>query len=123
MILVVDDEENIRKITAATLEKFGYKVVTAADGTEALALFAQRGGEIAAVLTDMAMPYMDGPAVIRALRKLDPTVRIIAMSGLMNLDQTAELNNLHVDHLLAKPFTAETLLRKLHDSLAPAPTK
>jgi DNA-binding response OmpR family regulator len=51
------------------------------------------------------------------LKKIDPGVRIIAMSGLMNLDQTAELRNLRIDHLLAKPFTAETLLKELHAAL------
>jgi PAS domain S-box-containing protein len=121
LILVVDDEENIRQITAATLEKFGYKVASASDGTEAVALFAQRGSEISAVLTDMAMPYMDGAAVIRALKKIDPGVRIVAMSGLMNLDQTAELRNLRIDHLLAKPFTAETLLKELRAALTTPP--
>ena len=117
LILVVDDEENIRQITAATLERFGYKVESAADGTEAIAIYAQRGSEIAVVLTDMAMPYMDGTAVIRALKKIDPSVRIIAMSGLMNVEQTTELGELWIRHLLSKPFTAEMLLREIHKTL------
>ena len=82
LILVVDDEESIREITRGTLETFGYKVVTASDGTEALAIYADRKNEIAVVLTDMVMPFMDGPATIRALQRMNPQVRIIAASGL-----------------------------------------
>ena len=113
LILVVDDEENIRQITQATLERFGYRVVLAGDGTDALGAYAQRGGEIAAVLTDMAMPFMAGEALIRALRKINPDVKVIAMSGLLSAGQTAELKSLNVTEFLSKPFTAETLLDSL----------
>jgi PAS domain S-box-containing protein len=124
LILVVDDEENIREITRATLEKFGYRVRTATDGTDALALYAQNGTEIALVLTDMAMPLMDGTATIRVLRKLNPNLKIIAASGLMNTEQTAEIQTLNVNAFLAKPFTAEKLLTTLAEVLnAEARTK
>ena len=112
-ILVADDEENIREITRATLEKFGYQVLTANDGTDALALYAQNGAEIALVLTDMAMPFMDGAATIRALRKLNPNLKIIAASGLMNTEQTTEIQTLNINAFLAKPYTAEKLLTSI----------
>jgi CheY-like chemotaxis protein len=118
LILVVDDEENIRSITEATLTQFGYKVVTAVDGTDALATYAARRDEIAAVLTDMAMPYMDGTALVRALRKMDPSLKVVAMSGLMNEDQTAGLKVLNVSAFLSKPYTAEILLKTLAEVLA-----
>jgi two-component system, cell cycle sensor histidine kinase and response regulator CckA len=117
VILVVDDEENIREITAATLKKFGYQALTAADGTEAVAIYAQRGGEIDLVLTDMAMPYMDGTATIRALRKLNPNLRIVAASGLSSSEQAAEIAALGVNAFLAKPYTAEKLLTTLAKTL------
>jgi PAS domain S-box-containing protein len=117
LILVVDDEENIREITKATLEKFGYRVVTATNGTEGVAVFAKQGDEIAVVLTDMAMPFMDGVVMIRALRQLNPKVRVIAMSGLMNTDQTSELHSLDVTSFLNKPFTSERLLEALDETL------
>ena len=117
LILIVDDEENIRNVAAATLENFGYSVLTAVDGTDALAVYSQRGGDVAAVLTDMAMPYMDGSALIRALRKMDPRVRIIAMSGLFTEAQTKELSGLDVETLIAKPYSAETLLDALNTVL------
>ena len=118
LILVVDDEENIRVVAEATLQKFGYRTITASDGTDALAAFAQRGSEIAAVLTDMAMPYMDGAAPIRALKKIEPEVKVIAMSGLASAGQSAELRNMNVDAFLTKPYSAETLLTMLADLLS-----
>ncbi|MFN6962184.1 MAG: PAS domain S-box protein [Pyrinomonadaceae bacterium] len=118
LILVVDDEENIRQATSATLEKFGYRVVTAVDGAEGLAVFAERKNEIAAVVTDLSMPVMDGPAFIRALRRLDAARPVIAMSGLMNPGQTTELDDLGVSGFLTKPFTGEKLLTALAAALA-----
>jgi two-component system cell cycle sensor histidine kinase/response regulator CckA len=117
-ILVVDDEENIRVITQATLEKHGYQVITATDGTDALAIYAQNVGEISLVLTDMAMPYMDGLAMIRALKKIDPNATVVAMSGLMSPEQTAELEGMQVDTFLSKPFTADKLLSTVADKLS-----
>lgn len=113
LILVVDDEANIRTVAEGMLTQFGYRAVTAVDGTDAIALFSRRGAEIAAVVTDMAMPYMDGTALIRALRRLDADVRIVAMSGLTSQGTTAELTNLNVDAFISKPFTAEKLLTTL----------
>ena len=117
LILVVDDEENIRNVAAATLETFGYRSLTAVDGTDALAVYSQHREEIAAVLTDMAMPYMDGLALIRALRKMDPDVKIIAMSGLFSEGQANDLKGLGVEGMIAKPYSAETLLTTLSHQL------
>lgn len=116
-ILVVDDEESIRQITAATLEKFGYRVLTAADGTEAVAVYARQETEIACVLTDMAMPFMDGAATIRTLRKLSPNLKFIAASGLSTPGQSAEIETLNVNGFLSKPYTAEKLLTLLAEIL------
>lgn len=112
-ILVVDDEDNIREITKATLEKFGYSVSTATDGADAIAVYARHKDDIAVVLTDIAMPLLDGPGMIRAIRRSSPGVKIVAMSGLMNPDQTAELETLKVSAFITKPFAAEKLLTTL----------
>jgi PAS domain S-box-containing protein len=117
LILVVDDEENIRNVAAATLDSFGYRTLTAVDGTDALAVFSQHRAEISAILTDMAMPYMDGPSLIRALRKMEPGVKIVAMSGLFSGGQAEELTNLNVRAFISKPYSAETLLNTLQDVL------
>ena len=113
VILVVDDEDSIREITRGTLETFGYTVMTASDGTEALAIYADHKNEIAVVLTDMVMPFMDGPATIRALIRMNPDVRIIAASGL-GAGQRAGHGVLEgVSIFLTKPYTAEKLLKTL----------
>ncbi len=117
LILVVDDEESIREITRATLETFGYKVLTAADGTEAVALYADRKGEIAMVLTDMMMPFMDGPATIRALQKMNPKVKIIAASGLTTSYKSGESALQGVKIFLSKPYTTEKLLKAIAEVL------
>lgn len=115
LVLLVDDEPAVRHITQQTLEAFGYRVVVAVDGTEAVAIYARRGDEIAVVLTDMMMPVMDGPATIRVLRKMNPAVRIVAASG---LDANAHGVGLGITHFLPKPYAADRLLTTLRLILA-----
>jgi PAS domain S-box-containing protein len=117
LILVIDDEAFVREITQKTLEAYGYRVILASDGTEAVAIFAIRSKEISAVLTDINMPVMDGRQTIRILLQMDPDVRIIAASGLSDSYKDAHLPGSGVTHFLHKPFTGETLLTALHDIL------
>lgn len=119
LILVVDDELAIREITRGTLEAYGYRALTASDGTEAVALYAQHKDDIKIVLTDVMMPYMDGPLTIRALKKLNPQVKIIASSGLPENIKLGEVNG-SVRRFLPKPYTAEKLLSTLRDVLSEA---
>lgn len=118
LVLVVDDESAIREITRSTLEAFGYTALTASDGTEAVALYAQHKAAIAVVLTDMMMPYLDGTATIRALQKINPSVKVIASSGLADVGKADEAAALGVKTFLSKPYTAETLLKALTETLA-----
>jgi PAS domain S-box-containing protein len=112
-ILVVDDEASILNISSRTLKAFGYQVITAEDGADAVAKYSQHRDEIAVVLTDMMMPVMDGPATIRALQKLNSTVKIIAASGL-NVDRSvAKATAAGVKHFLPKPYTGSALLKTL----------
>ena len=113
-ILVVDDEKSIRQTVTAMLEKYNYQVLTASDGVDALAIYAQNTEKISVVLTDMAMPIMDGKTTIRALRKLNPDLKIIAASGL-TLEQSPEIN---ANTFLNKPFKAETLLNTIANLLS-----
>src|SRR6185369_7664677 len=113
LILVVDDENAIREITKGTLETFGYRVLTASDGTEAVTLYADHKNDVAVVVTDMMMPFMDGPATIRALQRMNPTVRIIAASGLGASQRAADASLEGVEIFLDKPYTAEKLLKAL----------
>ena len=116
-ILIVDDEASILAITGQTLQAFGYKTVTAVNGAEAVAIYAQRRNDIAVVLTDMMMPIMDGPSTIHALLQINPAVRIIAASGLDANGSVAKAAGAGIKHFLKKPYTAETLLKTLWDVL------
>jgi YesN/AraC family two-component response regulator len=82
-----------------------------------VAVYAQRRDEIAVVLTDMMMPVMDGAATIQVLRKMNPSVRIIAASGLSANAHTAQASRLNVKHFLPKPYTADALLKALKEIL------
>jgi PAS domain S-box-containing protein len=116
-ILVIDDETSILTITQQTLEAFGYRVMVARDGAEAIALYAQHRDTIAVVVTDMVMPIMDGPATITALMRINPRVLIVAASGLNSNGRTSKAADAGVTHFLPKPYTAETLLITLRDVL------
>jgi two-component system, cell cycle sensor histidine kinase and response regulator CckA len=112
LIMIVDDEENIRAVAEATLAKYGYRTVLASDGVEALAVYSQHKGEIDVVVTDMAMPRMDGTGLIGELKRTAPELKIIAMSGLTD-GMSPGPGSLAVNALLSKPFTAKTLLSTL----------
>ncbi|MBC7365966.1 MAG: response regulator [Undibacterium sp.] len=117
LILVIDDEAVIRTVTRQTLETFGYRVLTAADGAEGVALFAQQPDQIAAVITDLMMPIMDGPATIHALRRIRPGTRIIAASGINTNRLAAALAQAGFSDFLPKPYSADTVLRLLRTVL------
>ena len=117
LILVVDDEENIRRVAEATLSRFGYKTLTASNGADALKVLAKSSDEVSAVLTDLAMPEMDGIALIRDLRRIYPELKFVVMSGLISGDQAAELQSLGVTESLLKPYTAKSLLETLSQAL------
>ncbi|MFZ3167214.1 MAG: PAS domain S-box protein [Candidatus Methanoperedens sp.] len=115
LILVAEDEGSIREITSSTLETYGYKVLTSSDGAEAVALYAQNKDKVKIVLMDMMMPVMDGYASIRAIRKINPEVKIIAVSGLAEKDKLAKIGSSHAKAFLPKPYTAERLLKTIHE--------
>jgi len=117
LVLVVDDEAAVRCVCQHTLERHGYQVLTASHGAEAVALYAQHWAGIAAVLTDMIMPIMDGPAAIQALRSLEPRVRVVAMSG-QSSEDTAKVAVGGLRANLTKPFTAAELLQAVARALA-----
>jgi CheY-like chemotaxis protein len=117
LILVVDDEEAIRTIAQRTLERFGYRVIVANNGADAVALYTRRRSEIALVLTDMAMPVMDGPATIIALKAMNPAVKIIGSSGLTTSDDVTKAVGAGVQHFVSKPYTVEVMLKTLRDVL------
>jgi len=116
-VLVVDDEAAVREIMRHTLEAFGYHVMLAGDGAEAVALYTEHAGVIAMVITDLNMPVMDGVAVVQALRAANPDVTILAFSG--SSATTAPLNpDGSAIPMLTKPFSREALLRAVQEGVA-----
>jgi len=113
-VLVIDDEASILAITGQTLRAFGYKSLTAVDGAEGVAIYAQNVNAVAVVVTDMNMPIMNGMATIRALLRINPLVKIIAATGLNVNGDADKLSEMGVIHSLVKPYTAEALLNVLH---------
>jgi len=116
-ILLVDDEASILTITSQTLQAFGYRVLTADNGADAVAVYAQHRHEIAIALTDMMTPVMDGTAAIRALTKINPGIKIVAASGLTANGQADRIFGTVVKHFLTKPYTAGALLKTLRTIL------
>lgn len=121
LILVVDDERSIQEIVQASLEQYNYKVITASDGIEAIALYAQQKNEIGAILLDMMMPSLDSVTTILTLQQLNPDVKIIAVSGLATNDAVAKAISSNVKCFLAKPFTAQEILTALQTVLQKSP--
>lgn len=109
-ILVVEDEDAVRRLLTVTLERAGYRVLAASNGAEGVAQFTARRGEIQLVITDLMMPVMDGIEAMRAMRAIDPAMRIVAVSGLATSEQRQKALGAGASHFLAKPFTADALL-------------
>jgi len=116
-VLVVDDEAAIRDIAQRTLESAGYKVLLAGDGAEAVASFSVNHQRIAAVMLDMTMPVMAGVPAIEAMARINPTVPIIAVSGISANEQPARDASAQVKLFLPKPFTTDTFLKALQQVL------
>lgn len=117
-VLVVDDDGPVRTVTEATLKTQGYEVITAKNGAEALHVFRENPDRIQLVLTDMMMPIMDGPTLIRTLRQEKPELLLVAFSGMIGTAEGAELVSSGMVVFLPKPFTAEQLLTTIRDAFA-----
>jgi signal transduction histidine kinase len=110
-ILVVDDDDNVRRVTERILRNAGYQVLSANSGLAALAVAREHGDAIDLLLTDIVMPGMSGRDLARDLNVAHPTVRVIFMSG---YHQHAPMNN---SQFIPKPFTKVELLEKVHHAL------
>jgi two-component system, cell cycle sensor histidine kinase and response regulator CckA len=119
LVLVVDDETAVREITKAMLEHYNYRSIVASDGVDAIALYAQHKDEIAVVLLDLMMPYLDTGTIVQTLERINPEIKIIAMSGLAANGEIVNANNYNcVRAFLTKPFTSQRILQTLHDTLS-----
>lgn len=114
-ILLVDDEEQLRDIGKLQLERWGYRVITAASGEEALDLYQQHTEEINLVILDISMPGMGGHKALKELLKLNPGLKVIISSGYSLSGQLNDVQNNGAAGFIAKPFSAEEMLGKIKE--------
>jgi len=117
-ILLVEDEEGLRALNARGLASRGYTVLQAGNGVEAIDVLEKTGGKIDLVVSDVVMPEMDGPTLLRELRTRDPSLKIIFVSGYA---EDAFQKHLPADgqfDFLPKPFTLKQLVAKVKETMA-----
>jgi PAS domain S-box-containing protein len=118
LVLVVDDEPAICETTRELLELHQYRVLTAVDGRQAMDVFLKEREHVRLVLTDVMMPVMGGVALVRALRALEPDLKVIAASGMDHDGKRTELAALGVSEILMKPLAPAQLLGAIRRQLA-----
>ncbi len=117
VVLVVDDEPVVRRVVRLTLERFGYDVLMAEDGREAVEVFRERPGEINCILLDMTMPVMDGAEAYAQIRKIDASVPIILSSGYSEIDAREQLEESSALTFIQKPYTTVALVEAVSRSI------
>lgn len=117
-VLLVDDEETLRALGQAMLERLGFEVLTASDGKEAVALYREHRHQIDLVLLDLTMPHMDGEEAFRELRQINPEVRVVLCSGYTEQDVTARFAGKGLAGFIQKPYTLQDLSERLRTCLA-----
>ena len=120
LVIVADDEPVIADLCRTVLEDHGYRVEVAVDGVEALALFGQHRAAVRAVISDMAMPFMDGVDLTRAIRRLEPTVPILIATGSADGTPLRVIEDFAFVSVLPKPYTQRSLIEALQRCLSPA---
>jgi signal transduction histidine kinase/ActR/RegA family two-component response regulator len=116
-VLVVEDEEQIRKLARRVLEQLGYVVLEAVDGVHGLTVYQEEQSRIAAVILDLTMPKKSGLEVLATMRRLNPAVRVILSSGYSAAAQKLDLPRLGVMAFLQKPYVPNELARTLRNVL------
>jgi two-component system cell cycle sensor histidine kinase/response regulator CckA len=117
-ILLVEDEEGLRALNARGLATRGYTVLEAGNGVEAMEVLERQGGTVDLVVSDVVMPEMDGPTLLRELRKKIPDIKIIFVSGYAEDAFQKHLPDPDQYNFLAKPFTLKQLVEKVKDTMA-----
>ena len=120
-VLLVEDDESLRELIGEILEALGYRVIAAADPTKATETAERYEGAIHLLLTDVLMPGMNGRELAQRVRERRPDIRVLYMSGHTE-DSIAESGLVEPGALLiSKPFTHDSLARKLREALGPRP--
>jgi CheY-like chemotaxis protein len=118
-VLIVDDEESVRGVARNTLQRRGYRTIEAVDGREAIEVYRRFVGEISLVLLDLTMPYMNGEEVLRELRVIAPSVKVLLSSGFNQVEAIRRFTGKGLAGFLQKPYSAavlaETIKRIMSD--------
>jgi two-component system cell cycle sensor histidine kinase/response regulator CckA len=117
-ILLVEDEAMVRAVAERALTRQGYQVLTANNGEEALELL-EEGLEVDLLISDVVMPQMDGPTLVRAAREKYPDLKILFMSGYAE-EQLRKSIDIDRVSFLPKPFSVQQLGQAARDALLPA---
>ncbi len=117
LVLVVDDERTVRSLARRVLEKFGFRVMTAADGLKALEIFRPHAAEFVAVLLDVTMPNLDGAETFQEMRQLRPDVKVILSSGYDQREAMRKIGSEGLAGFLHKPYLPMELIDRVRDAL------
>ena len=116
-ILLVEDEEGLRALNARGLKSRGYSVIEAGNGVEALEVFEGAGGKVDLVVSDVVMPEMDGPTLLKELRKKNPDLKMIFVSGYAEEAFEKSLPAGEKFAFLPKPFTLKQLIEQVKETM------
>jgi CheY-like chemotaxis protein len=122
-VLLVDDEETIRALGQEMLTFFGFRVLTACDGRDALEVFRQNRDEIDCVILDLTMPHMDGEQAFRELRRIRPALRVIVSSGYNEQDVARRFVGKGLAGFIQKPYKVSELGQKLREVFEASPAE
>ncbi|MCP4714687.1 MAG: response regulator, partial [Deltaproteobacteria bacterium] len=119
LVLVVDDERLMREVAKGILEESGYEVLLAVNGEEGIDMFKKHRAGITAVLLDMVMPKKSGKETYIAIKEIDPSVKVLLVSGFKQDERVEDLLKLGVDGFVQKPYSLEDLSSALYTVVNP----
>lgn len=117
-VLVVDDEVSVRKMVRQTLTRYGYEVLLASSGPDAIDILKRHPGDLALVILDLSMPGMNGQEVLPEIRKIRPGVKVIISSGYNETETMALFHDQRVSGFIQKPYTASRLTERVKSTLS-----
>ena len=116
-ILLIDDDDMIISVYSQILRRYGYKVLIATNGKEAIEIYIENKDQISLVVLDMIMPEMNGDKVFTSIKEINPGVKVLLSSGYSHGNIVRDLMQLGCDGFIEKPFNTEKFLQKIGEIL------
>ena len=123
LVLVIDDEDVIRRTAKTALQRYGYTVLTAEDGQAGVDMFRELQKRVRMVVLDVTMPGMDGQETMRQLRLIDPSVSVLLSSGFNEVEAVRKFTGKGIAGFIQKPYTATQLAEKVKAALQGSPSQ